>query len=50
MNQAYTARVYFLFALLLLGLAWTVTHKAKAELTRIQAVQTAALEKASEAN
>ena len=46
MNQTRADRLYFLFALVLLALAWKISHAASASFQGIRAAQTAQLEKA----
>ncbi len=50
MNHATTARLYFLFAFVLLFLAWKICKTGTAELALAQAARTAALERMILAN
>ncbi len=45
MNNVTSARIYFLFALLLLALGWKITQSAKAQIVEAQAQRAAAIER-----
>jgi hypothetical protein len=50
MNHATTARLYFLFALLLLGIAWKICKTGTEEFAQAQAARAAAMARLISAN
>jgi len=46
MDKLTTARLYFLFALMLLGITWKITNTATHQLIQLQAQQAAQIDRA----